>query len=603
MKINLKQNRGITLVVLIITIIILLLLAGVTISQLTNNNLITKAQVSSQKAEYASAKEILDIKLLDIKADSITKNTQYNINKIEEDINNLKSEFTIEMYYNGDGKEINGGTIRNTENLKAIVVSVNQYSKYKFLIGEDEKNNIKILGVLDKLTNKTLMSDFKSLDKFEEGEQKDNENKDEQEENNKKLISYIDFEGNSRSERIKNDLNDTDFTKTISSVKIKTDKVKNGQGSCYFPGVAGGNIRQDISELNLGTKDFTVEFWANPEEQLMPYALFFGSYSNANLNLFIRDGEVNGNMSLAIGTTRIINTNKKYTPNEWTHYAVVRKDGIFTLYENGENIGQTDQYKNSNISMTDLSISGNISISNTSYKGYMDDFAICDYAKYTSNFDSEKSNISSANIVYASFEEYGIPIADKITKNPIIFSNDSKTYVTNSKCKSGVKSCYFSGATGGEIRQEIEKLNFETKDFTVEFWANPEVQTSPYALFFGSYSNTNLNLFVQDAAANSNLSLVIGNTRIINTNKKYTSNEWIHYAVVRKDRVFTVYENGNNIGQTDKYKDLPISITDLSIGGNISQGDTAYKGYIDEFAIYDYAKYTNNFNPSNKSIM
>ena len=114
----------------------------------------------------------------------------------------------------------------------------------------------------------------------------------------------------------------------------------------------------------------------------MQYALLFGSYSNQNINMFLQDPYGNGNITLAIGTTRILVTDTKYTVDEWKKYAVVRKDGVFSIYENGIKIGETDKYKNTNVSMTDLAIGGNSSMNNTPYKGYIDDFSIYSFAKY-----------------------------------------------------------------------------------------------------------------------------------------------------------------------------------------------------------------------------
>ena len=56
------KNKGITLIALVITIIILLILAGVTIGQLTKNELFEKVQLAKEKSEKAQEKEnvILD---------------------------------------------------------------------------------------------------------------------------------------------------------------------------------------------------------------------------------------------------------------------------------------------------------------------------------------------------------------------------------------------------------------------------------------------------------------------------------------------------------------------------------------------------------------
>ena len=65
MKINLKKNKGITLIALVITIIVLLILAGVSIAMLTGQNgILTQAQNASTQTEIAEAKEKAQMDIL-----------------------------------------------------------------------------------------------------------------------------------------------------------------------------------------------------------------------------------------------------------------------------------------------------------------------------------------------------------------------------------------------------------------------------------------------------------------------------------------------------------------------------------------------------------
>ena len=58
MKVNLKKNKGITLIALVITIIVLLILAGVSIAMLTGQNgILTQAQNAKNRTEEAQAEE------------------------------------------------------------------------------------------------------------------------------------------------------------------------------------------------------------------------------------------------------------------------------------------------------------------------------------------------------------------------------------------------------------------------------------------------------------------------------------------------------------------------------------------------------------------
>lgn len=74
-----SQNRGITLIALVVTVIILLILAGISIAQLTGNGLFEKAKLAKEEQENAKIEE--DEKLGDYenKIDkTIAENTRNN---------------------------------------------------------------------------------------------------------------------------------------------------------------------------------------------------------------------------------------------------------------------------------------------------------------------------------------------------------------------------------------------------------------------------------------------------------------------------------------------------------------------------------------------
>ncbi len=160
-----KKNKGITLIALVITIIIILILAGITIIQLTGSGLFGKTEITKKRTRYASAKEIVNLKLMEIQIDCVEKNEEYNIIKIAEGME-LAEDITIEKYYNKETSSIKDGVSKNITNLEGIVVSVNKYSEYKFLLGEE----CQIIGVLiGEVTNTTSKKDFTEILEFENG--------------------------------------------------------------------------------------------------------------------------------------------------------------------------------------------------------------------------------------------------------------------------------------------------------------------------------------------------------------------------------------------------------------------------------------------------
>ena len=190
-------------------------------------------------------------------------------------------------------------------------------------------------------------------------------------------------------------------------------------------------------------------------------------------------------------------------------------------------------------------------------------------------------------LLHSSFE-------DTVPKDDVLgeeYSINGTIVTTADNKKEGNQSCYFPGGAGQRLNLSRDSLNFGTSDFTVEFWAYAEQQTVDFSVGFSDEGNSSLQFFFTDYHCSGNIGLTgnPNNGRIINTNKKYTQNEWMKYTIVRKDGIFYIYENDINIGMTDSYKTMSVNLSTLAIGGNISTNNTAFVGYIDDFTIYDVA--------------
>jgi len=106
----LNKNRGITVVALVITVILLLILAGLTISSITNNNIIEKTQEAKEKTEIAGYTERL----------GISKSTvaMGNMGDVELD------KFIEQVY---EDKIVPNGNITKLDEEKAKVVTEERY--------------------------------------------------------------------------------------------------------------------------------------------------------------------------------------------------------------------------------------------------------------------------------------------------------------------------------------------------------------------------------------------------------------------------------------------------------------------------------------------
>ena len=171
MRNSLQKKNGITLIALVITIVILIILAGVLINlTLGDNGLFTRTKLAKQKYEYAAAKEIVDVKLVDIQAECMTEGEEYTLNIIADRIgdNNEISTDIIHFYATAKNKSDNS----RPSGIKGMLVSANKYPQFKFLIGK-EGNVVKVLGVTTEDVPATwpegaLPAGFKTIEKFEE---------------------------------------------------------------------------------------------------------------------------------------------------------------------------------------------------------------------------------------------------------------------------------------------------------------------------------------------------------------------------------------------------------------------------------------------------
>ena len=140
-----KNKRGITLIALVIAIIILIILAGISINLLLGENgIITRSKNAKEQHEYAAAKEIIDLKLADIYTDAVSKNEEYTMSKITTGMTEDTTITIDEKYFNATGS-LKTGVSDSIVNLKGIVVSANQYERFKFLVSE-KNGGIQIIG-------------------------------------------------------------------------------------------------------------------------------------------------------------------------------------------------------------------------------------------------------------------------------------------------------------------------------------------------------------------------------------------------------------------------------------------------------------------------
>ncbi len=157
MKFNLKKERGITLIALVITIIVLLILAGVTIASITGENgILSKATQASQKTTQEKEREEIKMAVTSDNMKYITGDegeSEDYIESIQKELDNIAGASKTKFEWNEDeGYKV---TYKETGNV--------YYIKYEY----DENGNLK--------TNIETREEYFSDKKYETGDLTDDE--------------------------------------------------------------------------------------------------------------------------------------------------------------------------------------------------------------------------------------------------------------------------------------------------------------------------------------------------------------------------------------------------------------------------------------------
>ena len=172
---------------------------------------------------------------------------------------------------------------------------------------------------------------------------------------------------------------------TGSTTQVKFADTK----SMYFDGSGDYVEGPIVSDLNIGTGDFTAECWVYE--------------TSLNTNKGIWDGRSTGSTTDGFTFTRIntdafriwsgsalITTDPVTIQNTWVHCAVVRYNGTLTIYINGSSSGtpvsNSTNFSNSGTFIIGAGRHGTDATPTAFITGYIQDLRVSNYAHYTANF-------------------------------------------------------------------------------------------------------------------------------------------------------------------------------------------------------------------------
>lgn len=182
---------------------------------------------------------------------------------------------------------------------------------------------------------------------------------------------------------------------------------------------------------------------------------------------------------------------------------------------------------------------------------------------------------------------------DKSKNNRTVTANGSAS-ISSSQYKYGSSSLYLDGSNSyltvsGDFSQ--------TGDFTLECW-----------IYVTNTAGVKIICCIGNEASERGSLYLTGSTLGYDTYSTGTpdftggtvsANVWNHVALVRSGTAVTLYLNGTSVGTGSKSGTLGNS-SGLSIGSTNPTDANDFSGYVDDFCLTSYARYTSNFTPPSK---
>jgi hypothetical protein len=206
-----------------------------------------------------------------------------------------------------------------------------------------------------------------------------------------------------------------------NQAQVSTAESKFGGASARFDGSGDYVTMTANSAVTFGTADFTWEFWfstvnkptsGNGRFPVMLKNNGASTFSATNnwIGIYDRHQNIN-NTKLSVfcpvfysgnGSVALLTSTSSVTNNTWTHVAVVRENGDFKLFYNGnleatrtgtswiniDTASGTTTFRDMRIGMGDA-------VNDNSYNGYIDELRISSIARYSANFTPATSAFSN----------------------------------------------------------------------------------------------------------------------------------------------------------------------------------------------------------------
>lgn len=247
----------------------------------------------------------------------------------------------------------------------------------------------------------------------------------------------------------------------------------------YFDGTDDYLTVDDGTNIDLGTGDFTIEFWVNSNEDRQNMFIMgrwnatpnTGSWSNREFGITMSSYDSIGFVTYSPSVYSNSGTCTT-CDGKWHHIALVRSSGDAKGYVDGKYIFDATYLDSADMSFSSKMLIG--AGQTTYWKGAMYDFRISDTARYTSgtsDFDvpTEKFTSDSNTLLLIQPDKDDTTFHDESSSPATVTTVSAPTRTASTPFDAAAKSTamYFDG---NDTLTGPNDLAFGTGAFTIEFW-------------------------------------------------------------------------------------------------------------------------------------
>jgi len=377
------------------------------------------------------------------------------------------------------------------------------------------------------------------------------------------------------------------------------DAAVNG-ASAYMDG-SGDTLRATWTAANIINQNFTLEYWLYYTQTSGYGSVSIGANDNSasytsltylasNGQVFSDDGQNSGS-GPDVGAGAI-------SPNSWNHLALVRVSNDMFIYING--VKKVTKAITASLFQGQSGEFGIGYIANP-LKGYICDARVVTSAVYTGDTytvpTAPLTAITNTKLLLNMKDGQAI---DSAAQNNLTLIGNTDT--STGQAKFGNTSLFYDGSGDGAYYANGAALG--TGDWTIEtfLWVND--------------FDANLGVFQYGGADGALGSMVLTNQKIrvlssnvaarLDTSGTINAQTWYHVAYVSYNGTVKVYINGTADSTTFDASSTTWTFTDTNVYVGARYYSSAvqapFDGYLDEFRVSHFARYTSNFTAPTKAF-